>query len=633
MRIGVAGVLGMQVMVLSIALYAGDWSGMEAGFRTFFRWTGLLLTTPVLLYSGAPFFRGAWRDLRNRSAGMDVPVALGILVAFGGSLHASWTGLGAVYYDSVVMFIFFLLSSRYFELMARKRGAETLEQLSQVMPAMATRITSTQDAEQQDVVPLTELQPGDTVLIRPGETVPADGTIIAGTSSVSEALLTGESTPIDKARGARIIGGSINIESPLYLRVEQAGLETVLAEIVRLLEQAQNEKPAITRLADRVASWFVGAVLVIAASVGYYWWQQAPDSWLPILVSVLVVTCPCALSLATPTAISAATGTMLSHGLLTIRNHSLETLARSTHIIFDKTGTLTFGTPVITRIQCLSHLNEATVLAIAAALEQQSEHPVGKAIATGNIDRKAVTASDFNNFPGAGISARIDNTQWFIGSPEFISAHTDNNSDTLAADLGYGTQVVLADAHQLHARFVLRDTLRPEAATVIKTLKDAGKQVLLMSGDNQAAAQQLGSEAGIDNVHGGMTPTDKLQRVQALQQQGAVVVMVGDGINDAPVLAAADVSIVMRDAAHISQASADMVLLSNNLNALTHGIRLARKTLGIIKQNLSWAVGYNLVALPAAALGFVAPWMAAIGMSSSSLLVVLNALRLTRSNK
>ena len=634
MRIGVAGVLGMQVMVLSIALYVGDWSGMDADFRTFFRWTGLLLTTPVLLYSGAPFFRGAWRDLRNRSAGMDVPVALGILVAFGGSLHASWTGQGAVYYDSVVMFIFFLLSSRYFELMARKRGAETLEQLSQAMPAMATRITSTKDAEQQDVIPLTELQPGDTVLIRPGETVPADGTIIAGESSVSEALLTGESTPIDKARGARLIGGSINIESPLQLQVEQAGLDTVLAEIVRLLEQAQNEKPAITRLADRVASWFVGAVLIIAASVAYYWWQQAPDSWLPMLVSVLVVTCPCALSLATPTAISAATGTMLSHGLLTIRNHSLETLARSTHIIFDKTGTLTFGTPAITRIQCLSHLNELSVLAIAAALEQQSEHPAGKAIATsatGSVDSKPVIASDFKNFPGAGISACIDNTQWFIGSPEFISAHTDN--DTLAADMGYGTQVVLADARQLHARFVLRDTIRPEAASVIKTLKDAGKQVLLMSGDNQAAAQQLGSEAGIENVYAGMTPTDKLQRVQTLQQQGAVVVMVGDGINDAPVLAAADVSIVMRDAAHISQASADMVLLSNNLNGLSHGMRLARKTLGIIKQNLSWAAGYNLVVLPAAALGFVAPWMAAIGMSSSSLLVVLNALRLTRSNK
>ncbi|MDX2458124.1 MAG: cation-translocating P-type ATPase, partial [Gammaproteobacteria bacterium] len=630
-RIGIAGVLGMQVMVLSIALYIGDWSGMEAGFRTFFRWIGLLLTTPVLLYSGAPFFRGAWRDLRNRSAGMDVPVALGILVAFGGSLHASWTGQGQVYYDSVVMFIFFLLTSRFFELMARKRGAEALEQLSQAMPAMATRITLTGNAEQQDVIPLTELQPGDTVLIKPGETVPADGTIITGESSVSEALLSGESTPISKEQGAHLIGGSINMESPLYLRVEQVGLDTILAEILRLLEQAQNEKPAITLLADRVASWFVGTVLVVAAAVGYYWWQQAPDSWLPVLVAVLVVTCPCALSLATPTAISAATGTMLGYGLLIIRNHSLETLANSSHVIFDKTGTLTFGTPVITRTQCLSHLDERTVLAIAAALEQQSEHPAGKAIVTAAASSKPVTASDYRNFPGAGISAQIDDRRWFIGNAKFIAAHTNADSECLPDDIGFGTQVVLADAHQLHARFLLQDTIRPEAPAVIKVLQDAGKQVLLMSGDNSAAAQQLASEAGIDEVRAGMTPVDKLQQVQALQQQGAVVVMVGDGINDAPVLAAADVSIVMRDAAHISQASADMVLLSNNLAALPRGILLARKTRGIIKQNLSWAVGYNLVALPAAALGFVAPWMAAIGMSSSSLLVVLNALRLTRS--
>jgi len=304
-RIGIAGVLGMQVMVLSVALYVGEWSGIEDNFRTLFRWVGLLLTTPVLLYSGAPFFRGAWRDLRNRSVGMDVPVALGILIAFTGSVHASWTGQGEVYYDSVVMFIFFLLTSRYFELMARKRSAETLERLGQAMPAMATRISVTADGEQQDIIPLTELQAGDTVLIKPGETVPADGTITAGDSSVSEALLSGESTPLRKQPGARLVGGSINIESPLTLQVEQVGLETVLAEIMRLLEQAQNEKPAITRLADRVASWFVSIVLVIAAAGGYYWWQQAPDDWLPVLVAVLVVTCPCALSLATPTAISA----------------------------------------------------------------------------------------------------------------------------------------------------------------------------------------------------------------------------------------------------------------------------------------------------------------------------------------
>jgi Cu2+-exporting ATPase len=628
-RIGIAGVLGMQVMVLSIALYVGEWSGMEAGFRTFFRWIGLLLTTPVLLYSGALFFRGAWRDLRNRSVGMDVPVALGILVAFAGSLHASWTGEGQVYYDSVVMFIFFLLSSRYFELMARKRSAETMEQLSFALPATATRLTMAGNNQQLDIIPLTELQPGDTVLIKPGETVPADGTVLTGTSSVSEALLSGESTPLSKAPGERLIGGSINMESPLTLHVEQVGLDTVLAEIVRLLEHAQGEKPAITRLADRVASWFVGTVLVVAAAVGYYWWQQSPDSWLPILVSVLVVTCPCALSLATPTAISAATGTMLGHGLLTIRSHSLETLARCTHIIFDKTGTLTFGTPTITRIQCLSHLDERTVLTIAATLEQPSEHPVGRAIVAAASDSTAMSASDSKNFPGAGISGRIEDRQWFIGNADFILTHTD--IDLPPTDNEHGTRVLLADAHQLHAQFLLHDTLRPEAPAVIKALQDAGKQVLLMSGDNQAAVQQLANEAGIADPHADMTPADKLQQVQALQQQGAVVVMVGDGINDAPVLAAADISIVMRDAAHLSKASADMVLISNNLEALTNGILLARKTLGIIKQNLSWAVGYNLVALPAAALGFVAPWMAAIGMSSSSLLVVLNALRLTRS--
>jgi len=630
-RIGIAGVLGMQVMVLSIALYAGGWSGMDAGFKTLFRWVGLLLTTPVLLYSGAPFFRGAWRDLRNRSVGMDVPVALGILVAYGGSVHASWTGQGEVYYDSVVMFIFFLLSSRYFELMARKRGAETLEQLSHALPTMATRLTTTEAGERQELIPITELQAGDTVLVRPGETIPADGSITAGESSVTEALLTGESTPVSKGPGARLIGGSINIESPLTLRVEQVGLETVLAEIVRLLEQAQNEKPAITRLADRVASWFVGAVLVVAAAVGVYWWQQAPGSWLPVLVSVLVVTCPCALSLATPTAISAATGTLLGYGLLTTRGHSLETLARCSHVIFDKTGTLTLGTPVITRIVCLSHLDERTVLGIAAALEQQSEHPVGKAIVTAAAGSKSYVTRDFRNFPGAGISARIEERQWFIGNAAFIAAHTDAGIEMLPENAEYGSHVLLADAQQLHALFTLRDAMREEAPAVVRALQRAGKQVFLMSGDHPAAAQQLAGDAGIEVVYGGMTPADKLSRVQSLQQQGAVVAMVGDGINDAPVLAAADVSIVMRDAASISQASADMVLLSNHLGALHRGILLARKTLRIIKQNLSWAVGYNLVALPAAALGHVAPWMAAIGMSSSSLLVVLNALRLTRS--
>lgn len=628
-RIGIAGVLGMQVMVLSVALYVGDWSGMEGGFRTLFRWVGLLLTTPVLLYSGAPFLQGAWRDLRNRSAGMDVPVSLGILVAFGGSLYATLRGQGEVYYDSVVMFILFLLCSRYFELMARKRGAESLEQLSRALPPVATRIDNSTSSEQHTVIPVTELHEGDTILVRPGETVPADGRVSSGKSSVSEALLTGESTPIAKVPGTSVIGGSINIESPLTVCVQHTGLDTVLAEIVRLLERAQHEKPAITRIADRVAGWFVAAVLLIAMAVGLYWWRLAPDDWLPILVSVLVITCPCALSLATPTAISAATGTLLASGLLTLRGQGLETLAHCTHIVFDKTGTLTAGTPVLSGIVCLSGLDEPAVLAIAAALEQRSEHPAGKAIINAAAKIQYDRASDIRNTPGAGIKATINGRQWFIGHPGFITTHS-HAEVTGAAGSGDGSQVFLADEEQLHAVFTFQDSLRPEAAAVIRALRRAGKQLLILSGDQPSSVRQLAAEVGIQDARGGLSPADKLLAVLALQQQGAIVAMVGDGINDAPVLAAADVSIVMRDAAHISQASADMVLLSGGLGTLGEGVRLARKTLHIIRQNLGWAVGYNLVALPAAALGYVAPWMAAIGMSSSSLLVVLNALRLAQ---
>jgi Cu2+-exporting ATPase len=299
-------------------------------------------------------------------------------------------------------------------------------------------------------------------------------------------------------------------------------------------------------------------------------------------------------------------------------------------VVFDKTGTLTFGTPALSRVQCYSHLDERQVVAIAAALEQQSEHPAGKAIVQGAAAGKRMTASDIKNIPGAGIQASVDGRQWFIGHADFIGAHSHADLSVLPEDSGNGSRVLLADTEQLHALFILRDRMRPETPAVIDELRDSGQQVVLLSGDNPAAARQLAAEAGIEQVHGGMSPADKLAEVQALQQQGAIVAMVGDGINDAPVLAAANVSIVMRDAAHISQASADMVLLSSNLQALTDGMGLARKTLRIIRQNLSWAVGYNLLALPAAALGYVAPWMAAIGMSTSSLLVVLNALRLAR---
>ncbi len=628
-RIGIAGVLGMQVMMLSVALYVGDWSGIEENFSQLFRWIALALTTPVLLYSGMPFLNGAWRDLRNRSIGMDVPVTLGILVAFGGSMHATLSGRGEVYYDSVVMFIFFLLVSRFFELMARKRGAETAESLASALPAMATRLVDDDGTQRQEIIPAAELQPGDRVLIRPGETVPADGSIESGISGVSEALLSGESTPLTKSPGDTLIGGSINMESPLCMRVEKTGLDTVLAEITRLLERAQQEKPAITQLADRAAAWFVTGVLLLAGAVGLYWWQHSPDSWLPVLVSVLVVTCPCALSLATPTAISAATGTLLANGLLATGSARIETLANATHFVFDKTGTLTCGTPVIVDIEYQSDLDEQTLLQIAAALESSSEHAAARAI-NARVPDNPLTAADIINHPGAGISGTVKGRTWFIGNPDFVHTHSKAAILPEPVNATAATRILLADADRVHARFSLQDTPRPEAHAVIDALQHAGKQVILMSGDNAAAVHAVARQVGIDSVSADMKPADKLRAVQALQQQGNVVVMVGDGINDAPVLGAADVSVTMQAAAQISQAGTDMILLSNRLDALSGGVQLAQRTLRIIRQNLVWAVSYNLIALPAAALGYVAPWMAAIGMSSSSLLVVLNALRLTR---
>jgi Cu2+-exporting ATPase len=622
-RIGIAGVLGMQVMMLSIALYIGGWSDIEDEFRNLFRWVGLLLTTPVLLFSGAPFIRGAWRDLRNLSIGMDVPVSLGILVAFGGSLHATLTGTGEVYYDSVVMFIFFLLVSRYFEMQARKRGAETAENLAQALPAMATRLD---DADRQEIIPAADLQPGDRVLIKPGATVPADGTVESGKSGVSEALLSGESMPLLKSPGTQLIGGSINMDSPLVMRIEKTGLDTVLAEITRLLERAQQEKPAITQLADRVAAGFVAAVLVLASIAGLYWWQHSPQDWLPVLVSVLVVTCPCALSLATPTAISAATGTLLAEGMLATGSARLETLARATHIVFDKTGTLTVGTPVVVDVQIDSPLDETTLLHIAAALEAHSEHAAAHAIIN-RAGNTPFTAQDIRNYPGAGISGQLDGKHWYIGNAAFAQAHCPTHAEPDSTE-NY-TQIFLADEERVHARLFLQDEIRPGARATIQALQQAGRKIILMSGDNHNAARAVAEQVGIDTVYADLEPADKLREVQNLQQQGHTIIMVGDGINDAPVLGAADVSIAMQGAAHISQVGADLILLSNRLEGLSSGVHLARRTLRIIRQNLTWAVVYNLVALPAATLGLVAPWMAAIGMSSSSLLVVLNALRLT----
>jgi Cu2+-exporting ATPase len=636
-RIGVAGVFGMQVMMFSIALYAGAWYGMEAEFKGFFYWINLLLTLPILFYAAQPFFKSAWRDVSHGQVGMDVPITLGISLAFIGSIYAVFTYNYAVisgdnvYFDSIAMFVFFLLTARYFDLVARQRSTQAAENLVHLVPTMATRLQKDADEIKEDLVLVADLEIGDIVLIRPGENIPADGKILEGESSVDESLLTGESHPQIKKLGQELIAGTVNIDNPLKMQVKKIGADTVMSHILRLLERAQTEKPAIRQLADRIASWFVLGVLLLALIVAIYWWYVNPESWLAITLSVLVVTCPCALSLATPTAITAATSRLTTAGLLTTRGHALETLARATHFIFDKTGTLTEGRLRLLATDTFTDLSKIDCLKYAVALERNSEHPIAKAFLKTNVAK--LNANSVTNQPGAGMQGNIEGKNYYIGTATFIKQKTGLSLDEKY--LGYlqkdgNTLVLLANANKLICAFSLGDKIRSGTKKLIQALQKQGKSVTLLSGDHAAAAKRVAKVVGIEAVGYALTPADKVQAVKALQEKGEIVAMIGDGVNDAPVLAQAQVSIAMGSGTQVARASADMILLTEQLPNLLIGIKTAHKTLQIIRQNVAWAITYNLLALPAAAMGLVAPWMAAIGMSLSSLLVVTNALRLVR---
>jgi P-type Cu2+ transporter len=642
-RIAIAGLLGMQVMMIAIALYAGSWWGIDDEFRYLFYWLSLAFTLPVIIYSAEPFFKNAWQDLSHGRTGMDVPVALGMGLAFIGSVWATINthSTGHVYYDSVVMFVFFLLLGRYFELLARKHNAQAAETLVHAIPSMTNKINL--DGSEQRIL-VADLQVGDKILVKPGETIPADGIISSGNSSIDESLLSGESLPQIKIPGQNVIGGSINVESPLQIEVQKVGADTVLSHILRLLERAQTEKPTITALANQVASYFVLAVLILATLVASYWWLQDPstDAWFMTTLAVLVVTCPCALALATPTALTAATANLTRSGLLATRAHALETLAKADHFVFDKTGTLTAGKLQLIEGHYLAHWTQATCLAHAAALERHSEHPIAQALLSASehtllLSKSLlnITAQQVSNQVGGGLSGIIGGREFYIGSAEFIYQHTKLSLNSKSANLlqQTNTLVLLADKNNIYAAFVLGDNLRLGAKELVHSLLAQGKQVSLLSGDRQAVVAEIANKLGIQNFAADLTPDDKLAKIKQLQEQGAIVAMVGDGVNDAPVLAQAAVSIAMGGGTQVARASADMILLTENLSNLLIGIKTANKTLIIIRQNMAWAIGYNLLALPAAAMGYIAPWMAAIGMSLSSLIVVLNATRLAKSQQ
>ncbi|MBI5938139.1 MAG: cadmium-translocating P-type ATPase [Betaproteobacteria bacterium] len=620
-RLAIAGLGMMQVMMYAIPVYLADANTMTDDIRQLMRFAGLLLTTPVMFYSAWPFFQAAMRDLRLRRLGMDVPVALGIGSAYFASVWAVLSRSGEVYFDSVTMFVFFLLTGRFLEMSARKKSAEAAETLIKLIPAAARRLPAYPADRAEETVAAAKLSPGDHVLVGPGESFPADGRVAEGASSVDEALLTGESTPLPKQAGASVIGGSLNLDSPLVVQVDKVGADTVLSGIVRLLDRALAEKPRLALAADRVAHWFVLAILLISVGVAAAWYVVDPGRAFWITVSILVITCPCALALATPAALTVALGRLTRLGLLSTRGHALETLARATDFVFDKTGTLTTGRFRLLATHPLRG-DAAEALAIAAALEQGATHPVAHAIrAAAGAHAKQAEAIVYT--AGQGIQGRVAGQHYRLGAPAFAAPGAEPPA-------GNGTLIALADAEGVLAWFELGDELRPQARELIAQLDALGIRLHIYSGDRPENVARMGQLLGIADARGGMLPADKLEAVRAMQRQGAIVAMTGDGVNDAPVLAQAQVSIAIDQGAEAAQAAADMVLLSSELARLADGVRLARKTRVIIRQNLAWSALYNFVAIPAAALGHVTPWLAGIGMSASSLLVVLNAMRLNR---
>lgn len=631
-RVFVAGFGMMQVMMYAVPVYFAD-GDMGVDFEQLMRWASLVLTVPVVFYSAAPFFRGAWRDLRLGRVGMDTPVAIGVGGAFAASVWATLTASGQVYFDSVTMFVFFLLGGRFLEMTARQKAVSVTEALARLLPAFAERLPHFPAGREPEKVQVGELKAGDFVLVRAGATIPADGRVVEGESAADEALLTGESAAVPKRPGDAVIGGAQNVASPLVVAVDAVGEATRLSAIVRLMERAAGEKPRLVELADRVAGRFIAAVLLLALLTALAWLWLDPAQALWVTVSVLVVTCPCALSLATPLALTAAGGALAREGVLVTRAHAIETLARATHFVFDKTGTLTLGRMHLREVIPLGRLERDRCLALAAAMERDSEHPLASALRSAAGSAAAgMDVGELRNTPGAGIEARVDGRQMRLGRPEFVAELHGQPLPAATGEVagGVATVIALGDADSWLALFSIGDALRPQAASLVADLRAAGCKVTLATGDAWPVARAVAAELGIDDVHAALSPQDKRDFVAALQAQGEVVAMFGDGVNDAPVLAQAQVSVAMGEGAPLARTQADLLLLSGNLDHLRQGVRLARSTWRVIRQNLAWAVAYNALALPLAMAGMVTPWLAGIGMSASSLLVALNSLRLQR---
>ncbi len=617
MRLAVAGFGMMQVGMVAVGLYAGadsDWQG-------YLRWISLIIATPVVFYSARPFFSAALRALRTRHLTMDVPVSIAIAGAFAASCWATVFGGGEVYFDSVSMFTFFLLLGRYLEMRARHRNGIDSDRLAQLLPVTA----EVWRGERWQAVPLKQVAVGDRVLVASGAIIPCDGTVLSGTSGVVETLLTGEPDAVIKGVGDTVIAGSTNTESSLQVEVTAIGRGTRLSAIERLVEQARQNKPRMAAIADTLAGYFVAAVLLVSLVVGAVWWQIDSSHAVWVVLSVLVVTCPCALSLASPTALTTAISWLRQQGLLVTGEHLLEGLPKVDRVIFDKTGTLTLGEPQVAQVlqpggEPLDDIQRARLLAVCAALETGSRHPIARAFAP---YASPLQAEELRQFTAQGVEGRVGESGYRLGKPGFAG----HDSSPPQAQ---GQWLALSCDEQLCAWICLQDQLRPSAAVTVQALQARGIQVELLSGDDAREVARVAGQLGIAQWRADQSPDQKLAITEQYQQQGERVLMVGDGINDVPVLSGAFISVAMGGATDLAQTRADSVLLGCDLSLIPAAMRCAVLTRRVIRQNLGWALLYNLIALPAAAMGLIPPWAAAIGMSASSLIVVSNALRINR---
>ena len=632
-RVSVAGLCMMQVMMYATPSYVSAPGEISPDLIGLLRWASWVLSLPVLLFSCKPFFVNAWRDLMQRQISMDLPVALGMLITFVVSSLGTFNPEGLfgaeVYFDSLTMFVFFLLTGRWLELRMRDKTAGALEAVMNRLPDQVVR----QAGDQWERVSIRKLVVGDVIEVLPGQAFAGDGVMVQGHSEVDEALLTGESRPLSRSVGDVVIAGSHNLSSRVLVRITQVGAATRFAQIVNLMESASVTKPQVAQLADRWAKPFLWGVLIAASAAAWYGWQSSPAHAVMVAVSVLVVTCPCALSLATPAAMLTTAGALARSGVLVRRLSALQRLTEVDTVIFDKTGTLTRDDFTVSTIHVRQGVSTMQALLLASSLARQSIHPVSRALLAYARQTlpdlgRVLESQGFEEKSGQGLKAQIqldgEILDLRLGSAAFCGAPA-LSSDQL--------QVSLADAQGWMATFELTEALREEVAAIVKSLQDKGLDVRILSGDGVAAVQRVARALHIESARGLCTPQDKLQQLQTLQAQGHRVAMVGDGLNDGPVLSGADVSFALGQAVPLAQAQADFVLLGGQLADLLSTWQHSIMTMRVVRQNLVWAVVYNLACLPLALLGMLPAWAAGLGMATSSLVVVLNALRLSTNAK